>query len=292
MALAVAGAAAAATTRSAASRPTDVAKVPPYWRKHVEPAGIPAAVSAAVNDARRRLLRKVCKLPLTGRLTVSAWANANKKIKAKLADALAGAALTGPPKLAERELVASVTLDIAQADVYRALKALHARSGGTGGVAGADVDQQIAAAGPKRLGAGGSAPPPDRYLRHLSRPTAPPLTRPAWPATIRATGKAKRTGPDTAQARLRAIRAAERQACSRLAEKARALAITPRTSVKQFAAGHAKITADIRAYLRKARVTRETIGKDNIAEADVEAATEGLWNIVKFWHAKVPNRIR
>ena len=38
-------------------------------------------------------------------------------------------------------------------------------------------------------------------------------------------------------------------------------------------------------------MTRETIGKDNIAEADVEATTDGLWQVIAYWHAKLPSRL-
>ncbi len=260
-----------------------------YWTESVEPAGIAAAADAARQDARRNLLAKLGGQRINDAMTVRDFAAADSKLRAAMPAIVRSAKDAGPVTYRTRELIADVSVTVRLSAVVTELKTLHAKYYRGRKVSVVDIEKLLAAAGDKTVTAAGSGPPATKYLKSSGNGGAVgPLKPPKWPKTIRATGTATvdQRGGATAQARLKALRAAEADARKSLLSQLGRLKITSRTAVSTFLAYDKRIDADMQKYLRAANLSSKLTSTTR-AMAEIKIDTAGLWTLVKYWYKKL-----
>jgi len=274
-------------------------ELPGLWRRRVSSEGIHMAQQAARRDAHRKLLAQVGRLEIARAVTVGEFAA--QGIGERLSEVLQGARQLEPAGFRTRELICDLRLELPLDSVYRKLKRLHKQYYTGKRVKAADIDAQIASgnAPAKVLTATGSAPPPTKFLKASGESrciTASMPPRPDWPATLRATGKARLAAAsqsDSAQARLKAIRAARADADAHgLDIVCKTLRLTGRTRLGDFVALDQRIGDEVTAYVAAARLVDSTVYGDGTAAAVIEIDTRGIWSIVWRWQKELGVRIK
>ena len=100
--------------------------------------------------------------------------------------------------------------------------------------------------------------------------------------------------PNAAQAKLMAFRAAELDARRKISEKIQGLAITSRTSVRNFMAQNDTIRTAMIDYQMGASVVEgsQKVLPDGTAQVTVEIPLRPLWNMILFYQKKLSIKIR
>jgi len=271
--------------------PPDVA-VPPIWFRYSTAEGRAAAAKAALVDARRKLLRRIGRLKVAKGVTAGELMTANDEIKAGVQAYIGRLAATGRPSYRPNELIVDVTIAAEVREIAAQLKRLYLAHGAGDAVKGADFDR-LAAQRAKTVRVTGNGAPPEPLAARTPLTLPAALPRPKWPKTLRAVGAAlvDPEARNVGQAKLIALRGAERAARAKLASRTDALRVTATTTVKQFiAAADSGARKDIQTYLSSARITRSEVTSKGQAEAAAEISTDRLWKIVQFWHRRGPAR--
>lgn len=254
---------------------TPTMSVPPIW-KSVGPQARLMAIRAAEMDAMRKLLERIKGLRLNSTTLVRDFITESDEIRTH-ADGIVVGASRLSSYLHNDELIAEVTMEVPVEKVFTKIKEFHSAHYRGNRVTSTDIVNTKKTVKHKMIQATGCGVPPTRFL---SQARSTGVEMPGWMGQrLTATGQATDPEIDTAQGKLRAVRAAELDAMRKLAEQAYGLEISSATTVRDFVTENDEIAGQVEAVLVGA-VPGEPTFSAGTASVTVSMPAAEVWAVV------------
>lgn len=248
--------------------------IPEIWRK-IGPQARLMATEAARKDAQRRLAERLKGLRLTARTTVRDFVTESDEINTEMQAFLVGAQEVST-YYHHDELIVEVKMVVPTEQVITTIKTLHSRHYKGDDVKGADIENIVRNVVRKEFDATGMGVPPSRYVKRYAESMQ--VVFPSWAeGMIEATGNGTDPEIDTAQGKLRALRAAELDAKRKLAERIAGLQISSETRVDDFVTQYDHIVTDLDAIIADAVIRSQRVEED-MATVTVEVPGTAVWS--------------
>ena len=275
-------------------------KAKKYWLAHVTPQGRLMAVRAARVDGMRRLAERIKGVLVTSETTVRDFVAESDEINVSMRAFLRGAR-EKRIRYHDAELIVEVDVEVTYRSVYTSLKTWGEVHFKGNKVKMKKLEELIVKTKDRILKETGMGVPPDKYLRGVDKKVmavmAVAARAPGWVSgSLRevGSGAVDVAGRTKAQAKLMALRAAELDARRKLAERIQGLAITARTTVRDFVAERDVIRTSMLAFQQGAFVVdgSQKIQEDGTAQVTVELELRPLWNVIIHYQRKLSIKIR
>lgn len=254
--------------------------VPPIWRT-VGPQARLMAEQAARVDAQRKLLEQIKGVRLNSETLVRDFVTESDEITAKAQGIVIGASPVGRTYFHDDELIAEVTMEVPVERVITKIKELHAEHYRGNRVTTTEITNIQKTIQREMIQATGTGVPRPQFVQQA---VAAGHQMPEWTTeTIVAIGQGTDPAMDTAQGRLKAIRAAELDAMRKLTEQIQGLRIESSTTVRDFVTQHDDIATQVDGVLSGAVSGPPTI-EEGVATVRVSVPAAQIWSVV---HSKM-----
>ncbi|MFP4054761.1 MAG: hypothetical protein ACLFV7_12940 [Phycisphaerae bacterium] len=268
-----------------------------FWMARCSPRGRLMAERAARVVAMRRLAERIKGTHISSRTTVKDFVTESDEINAGLNTFIRGAKEVGM-RYHDDELIVEVEMQVKLRTVFAELKSLTQTHIKGSQVKVKQLEEAMLRAKDTLITETGFGCPPPKYLKSavtVAEKTTVSMVSsgvPEWATTsLRVTGQGAidEDATNTAQAKLMAYRAAELDARRKLAERLNGLAITSRTSVRDFVTESDRIETAMLTYQQGVRVIDDSrsLSEDGVATVDVEIDLKPLWNMIVYYRSKL-----
>jgi hypothetical protein len=275
-----------------------------FWMARCSARGRLMAERAARVVAMRRLAERIKGVHITSKTTVRDFVTESDEINLGMKAFLRGAKELGM-RYHDDELIVEVEMAVKLRTVLAHLKSLtktHLK-GDTMKVK--IIEDKMLEVKERMITETGFGCPPKKYLKNAVTEVEQETIQivgstgmgvPDWATTtLSATGQAAVSddADSAAQAKLMAYRGAELDARRKLAERINGLAITSRTTVRDFVTEDDQIETAMLAYQQGVKVVESSKSiEDGIATVTVEVPAKPLWNMIIHYRSKLDIKLK
>ncbi len=250
--------------------------VPDIWRQ-VTPQARLMAMRAARVDAQRKLLERIKGLRLTSDTLVRDFITEYDEISTKASGLVIGASEV-ETYLDDYDLIAYVTMEVPVERVISQLKELHTAHYKGRRVTSTDITQLKQRIERRVISATGTGVPRADFIKQAQKTAN--YEAPDWITfPIKVMGEGTDPAIETAQGRLKAIRAAEVDGLRKLAEQVYGLRVNSNTLVRDFVTEYDEISTQVDSMIAGATYGTPQV-EMGVARVEVTLLGADVWQII------------